>query len=62
LEQLGEDYRFRTDVLIDGNVEHGILKGNLYLRGSGDPTIDAPGYAQLAEEVWAVGIKAIKAP
>jgi D-alanyl-D-alanine carboxypeptidase/D-alanyl-D-alanine-endopeptidase (penicillin-binding protein 4) len=60
LEELGEDYRFHTDVLIDGNVEHGVLKGNLYLRGSGDPTIDARGYAQLAEEVSARGIKTIK--
>lgn len=60
LNELGEDYRFRTEVLIDGRVRHGVLIGNLYLRGSGDPTIDANGYAKLAEQVRASGIEKIR--
>lgn len=39
---LGEDYRFETEILSDGILENGVLKGNLWIRGSGDPTIAAP--------------------
>jgi len=39
LEQLGPDYRYRTTVYADGPVEDGTLKGNLIVRGAGDPTI-----------------------
>lgn len=39
LETLGENHRFRTDVLTNGKVTNGTLSGNLYLRGKGDPTL-----------------------
>ena len=39
LEQLGPDYRYTTSVYVDGPVEDGVLKGNLIVRGAGDPTI-----------------------
>ena len=39
LEILGENYRFETSILYDGNIENGVLKGNLYIRGGGDPSI-----------------------
>jgi D-alanyl-D-alanine carboxypeptidase/D-alanyl-D-alanine-endopeptidase (penicillin-binding protein 4) len=39
LAQLGPDYRYRTSVYVDGPVEDGVLKGNLIVRGAGDPTI-----------------------
>lgn len=44
LEQLGSDYRYRTRIYADGPIEDGTLKGNLIVRGSGDPTIG--GYEQ----------------
>jgi len=44
LEQLGPDYRYRTTVYADGPIEDGTLKGNLIVRGTGDPTIG--GYEQ----------------
>ncbi len=44
LEQLGTDYRYQTNVYADGPVEDGTLKGNLIVRGSGDPTLG--GYQQ----------------
>lgn len=39
LDQLGPTFRFRTRVYVDGPIENGTLKGNLVVRGSGDPTI-----------------------
>ena len=39
LEQLGPDYRYRTDVYAEGAVRDSVLDGNLIVRGSGDPTI-----------------------
>ncbi|QVL57796.1 MAG: D-alanyl-D-alanine carboxypeptidase/D-alanyl-D-alanine-endopeptidase [Simkaniaceae bacterium] len=39
LECLGEGDSFETRVMTDGNVEQGVLKGNCYLVGSGDPSL-----------------------
>jgi D-alanyl-D-alanine carboxypeptidase/D-alanyl-D-alanine-endopeptidase (penicillin-binding protein 4) len=39
LELLGEDYCFRTALQYDGELTDGVLQGNLYIKGSGDPTL-----------------------
>lgn len=39
LAGLGPDYRYRTEVLAAGPVQNGVLRGNLVVRGSGDPTL-----------------------
>ncbi len=39
LDLLGADYRYETRLYADGPVVDGVLKGNLIVRGSGDPTI-----------------------
>ena len=40
LDQLGSDYRYRTGLYIDGEIDaEGALEGNLIVRGSGDPAI-----------------------
>lgn len=39
LVRLGPDFRYTTGLYTDGDRENGVLKGNVYLRGSGDPTI-----------------------
>lgn len=39
LKRLGPDFVFKTEVLTDGKIENGILNGNLYLRGGGDPSL-----------------------
>lgn len=38
LSELGPDFCFETKLLIEGEVVQGVLKGNLYLQGLGDPT------------------------
>src|SRR5512141_2241309 len=66
LERLGPKYQFSTDVLYDGTLDaDGTLRGNVYLRGDGDPSLsgrymkggpDAP-IKFLAEQLAARGIK-----
>lgn len=36
-ELLGKDYRFKTKLGYSGNITKGVLNGNLYVTGSGDP-------------------------
>ncbi len=68
LEKLGPEHTFSTDVLRDGTVEpDGTLKGNLVLRGDGDPSLSprfvrgGPGasMALLAQFVAGAGIKRV---
>jgi serine-type D-Ala-D-Ala carboxypeptidase/endopeptidase (penicillin-binding protein 4) len=42
LDELGPEYRFNTDLLITGPVEGGTLRGDVVLRGSGDPAFGYP--------------------
>lgn len=42
LDLLGPDYRFPTDLLVGGSIENGVLRGDVYLRGSGDPAFGYP--------------------
>lgn len=39
LELLGETYRFPTVISYDGDLHNGILNGNIYIEGSGDPSL-----------------------
>ena len=39
LETLGADYRFSTYIEYSGTIEAGVLHGDLYVRGTGDPTL-----------------------
>lgn len=44
LAVLGPDYRFPTDLLITGPVQNGVVRGDVVIRGSGDPAFGYPEY------------------
>ncbi|MCF6521766.1 D-alanyl-D-alanine carboxypeptidase/D-alanyl-D-alanine-endopeptidase [Streptomyces sp. JJ36] len=56
---LGPDHRFRTDVLTDGRRYGGVLRGDLYLRGTGDPTMLAEDYDRLAKQLADSGVRRV---
>ena len=39
MDMLGPDFTWRTDFYTDGTVDNGSLRGNLYIRGGGDPKL-----------------------
>ena len=39
LHSLGGKYRYKTSVAYDGNIVDGVLIGDLYIVGGGDPTV-----------------------
>lgn len=41
VDQLGWNFRYETNVLATGPIEQGVLQGDLIIRGTGDPTINA---------------------
>ncbi len=60
LEMLGEDFRFETSVLYDGEIHNGVLNGNLYIYGSGDPTLNSSKLKSPKDsitELWARAIQ-----
>ncbi len=43
LKILGPEYKFKTEIQYDGVIDaNGVLNGNLYLKGYGDPTLASP--------------------
>lgn len=60
LETLGPAYTFRTEVLADAAPENGVLAGNLYLRGSGDPKFTYDRLWLLLRELRDRGLREIR--
>ncbi|OEV31630.1 D-alanyl-D-alanine carboxypeptidase [Streptomyces nanshensis] len=59
MDVLGPGYRYRTDVLAHGDRDGGRLDGDLYVRGTGDPTLLAKDYDAMAAEVAGSGIEEV---
>ena len=59
LDNLGPQYRWRTNVYTDGVIRQGTLKGNLYLQGTGDPKLVPEELAKMMKELQALGIQKI---
>jgi D-alanyl-D-alanine carboxypeptidase/D-alanyl-D-alanine-endopeptidase (penicillin-binding protein 4) len=60
LDLLGPAFRFHTDVLLDGALENGVLRGNLVLRGGGDPKLTYERLWQMAQRLRARGLREIE--
>jgi D-alanyl-D-alanine carboxypeptidase/D-alanyl-D-alanine-endopeptidase (penicillin-binding protein 4) len=56
---LGEEHRPRTEVWVTGPLKDGVLQGDLYLRGLGDPFLDTGGLKSLAAQVAEAGIREV---
>jgi D-alanyl-D-alanine carboxypeptidase/D-alanyl-D-alanine-endopeptidase (penicillin-binding protein 4) len=46
LAVLGPDYRFPTDLLVTAPIQNGVVRGDVVIRGSGDPAFGYPEYDQ----------------
>ena len=56
---LGTQRRFATRLMTEGNVEGGVLHGHVFLRGEGDPTLEAADLDDMAAKLHAQGVKRI---
>ena len=59
LDLLGPQYRWNTNLYTDGQIKNGLLKGNLYLRGSGDPKLVPEELEQMMKSLRDLGIQRI---
>ena len=59
LHVLGIDYRFTTMLLGDGPVDDHMLKGNLYVKGSGDPELSVRSLEELAFQLKLQGVQTV---
>jgi D-alanyl-D-alanine carboxypeptidase/D-alanyl-D-alanine-endopeptidase (penicillin-binding protein 4) len=50
-ELLGKDYRYKTNIGYDGSIQNGVLNGNLYITGYGDPTLGSWRWYETKQEV-----------
>lgn len=70
LDALGPDYRFKTRLYLDGEVEGGLLDGPLVIRGSGDPRFGgryrgadlARAFHAWVDDLDALGVRNITGP
>lgn len=68
LEILGKNYRYPTEIQYDGIITDGVLKGNIYIKGHGDPTLGSRHFEPQSKEfiqewvtaVISAGIKKIE--
>lgn len=63
-ELLGKDYRYKTEIGYNGKIEKDILKGDLFIVGSGDPTLGSWRYPTTVDtmilEQWLIDVQKLK--
>jgi D-alanyl-D-alanine carboxypeptidase/D-alanyl-D-alanine-endopeptidase (penicillin-binding protein 4) len=59
LRRLGPEATLFTDVLVPGPVEGGVVEGNIFLRGGGDPTFGPRQTRRLARALSDLGIRRV---
>jgi D-alanyl-D-alanine carboxypeptidase/D-alanyl-D-alanine-endopeptidase (penicillin-binding protein 4) len=60
LDQLGPAFTWSTPVYVDGVIREGVLQGNVYLRGQGDPRLGVERLWLLLRRVQGLGIQRIE--
>jgi D-alanyl-D-alanine carboxypeptidase/D-alanyl-D-alanine-endopeptidase (penicillin-binding protein 4) len=60
LDTLGPAFVWRTPVYVDGSVRDGVLHGNIYIRGSGDPRLVVERLWLLMRRIQGLGIQKIQ--
>jgi D-alanyl-D-alanine carboxypeptidase/D-alanyl-D-alanine-endopeptidase (penicillin-binding protein 4) len=59
LDLLGPDYLWKTRVYAQGQVEDGVLNGNLVIEGGGDPKLVMERLTALMQDIQAQGVHAV---
>ncbi len=59
LHVLKPDYHFHTEILADAAPKGGIVSGNLYVRGFGDPALVSERMWYIANELWHAGVRQV---
>ncbi len=60
LEVLGPAYRWKTDVLAAAEARNGVLEGDLYVKGGGDPKLDFESFWMLLRALRGKGLREIR--
>ena len=59
LEMLGPTHQWKTEFYTDGTLNNGILQGNLYLKGGGDPKLNLVKLGLLMRDLRANGVQQV---
>ncbi len=57
LEMLGPTHQWKTEFFTDGTLSNGVLRGNLYLKGGGDPKLNMEKLWLLMRDLRANGVQ-----
>ncbi len=57
--KLGFEYRFPTKLYTTGDIDKGVLDGDLYIKGFGDPTLKSKDLENIAKALKSIGIRKI---
>lgn len=60
LELLGPAYRWKTEVYYDGQLLDGVLEGDLYIKGYGDPNFMSADFWRMLNSLRQLGLKTIR--
>ncbi|RMF92548.1 MAG: hypothetical protein D6734_12040, partial [Candidatus Schekmanbacteria bacterium] len=60
LSTLGPEYRFSTKIFCDARPSSGVVKGNIYIVGSGDPELYPEDLWKIASHISYLGIEEIR--
>lgn len=58
--KLGFNYRWPTTFYNTGSIKHGVLKGDFYIKGFGDPTLGSKDLTKIVSYIKAQGIRRIE--